>query len=166
MNWILAGLLMSAPIVAVAMDGNMDESFFKHAAESGMAEVKAGQLAQDKASNQELKDFGAMMVKDHSAANNKLESIAAAQNIKLPKSPSTMQAASYKELQMHSGDSFDKAYVKSQIKGHEDAVALFQKEVSNGKNPQAKEFAAATLPTIQEHLSKIKQIAQAKGISS
>jgi putative membrane protein len=165
MNWILAGLLMSAPILAMATDGNLDESFFKNAAEAGMAEVKAGQLAQDKGSSAAVKDFGAMMVKDHSAANTKLESIAAAQNIKLPMSASTMQKAAYKELQMHSGESFDKAYIKSQIKGHEDAVALFQKEISTGKNQQAKDFAAATLPTIQEHLSKIKQIAQSSGVS-
>ena len=63
-------LMMAAPVLAFA--ANMDESFFKNAAEGGMAEVNAGQLAQTKGASQSVKDFGAMMVKDHTAANQKL----------------------------------------------------------------------------------------------
>jgi putative membrane protein len=57
-------LMLSLPIVAFAAS-NPDASFYKHAAEGGIAEVDAGRLAQDKGNSQQVKDFGAMMVKDH-----------------------------------------------------------------------------------------------------
>ena len=165
MKHVVALLMLAVPMLAFSMD-EKDESFFKHAAEGGMAEVNAGKLAQDKGNSQAVKDFGAMMVKDHSAANAKLQSLAASQDIKLPSSPSLTQMASGKELKMKSGDSFDKAYIKGQIKAHEETVALFQKEIASGKDAPAQQFASATLPTIQMHLSKINQIAAAAGVSN
>jgi putative membrane protein len=66
---------------------------------------------------------------------------------------------------MKSGESFDKSYIKGQIKAHEDTIALFQKEIASGKDAPAQQFASATLPTIQMHLMKINQIAAAAGIS-
>jgi putative membrane protein len=157
-------LMMAAPVLAFAASGDLDKSFFKDAAEGGMAEVNAGKLAQIKGASQSVKDFGAMMVKDHSAANEKLASIAAAQGIKLPHIAGIMQQAEGKELKMKSGDSFDKSYIKGQIKAHQDTVELFQKEIDSGKNAQAQQFASATLPTVQAHLTRINQIAAAAGI--
>jgi putative membrane protein len=83
----------------------------------------------------------------------------------LPGGPSLMEKAMGKELKMKSGDSFDKAYIKSQIKAHKDTIALFQKEISSGQDSQAQQFASATLPTIQSHLDKINQIAGAAGVT-
>lgn len=157
--------MMMVPVLALAMGDGKDESFFKNAAEGGIAEVEAGKMAQEKGASQAVKDFGAMMAKDHGAANEKLQTLAASQGIKLPSSPSLMQQASVKELKMKSGDSFDKSYIKDQIKAHKDTVALFQKEIASGQNPQAQQFASATLPTIQAHLNKINQIAGAAGVS-
>jgi predicted outer membrane protein len=78
------------PLSVFAAD-NPDMSFYKKAAEGGLAEVELGKLAQEKSPTQSVKDFGAMMVKDHSAANQKLETVASGKNIKLPTSPSVGQ---------------------------------------------------------------------------
>ena len=153
-------------LLAFGIDANVDSSFFKNAAEGGMAEVDAGKLAQQKGSSPAVKEFGAMMVKDHSAANALLQSIAAGQSVKLPTSASVMQMASQKELQMSSGASFDKSYIKDQIKAHEDTMNLFKKEIASGKDQQARDFASSTLPTVQAHLVRIKQIAATAGIAA
>jgi putative membrane protein len=149
---------------SVASAGSPDSSFFKSAAEGGMSEVELGQLAQQKASNPAVKDFGAMMVKDHTAANDKLKALAASKQVSLPSSPSVMQKASKTKLNMLSGDSFDKSYVKGMIDDHKDDIKEFQKEVSDGKDPEAQAFAVATLPMLQRHLQKIQAIATAAGI--
>jgi putative membrane protein len=126
MKKLLVLLLLSVPAVSLAAD-NPDESFFKDAAEAGMAEVAAGKMAQTQGSSQAVKDFGAMMVKDHSAANAKLKKIAATKGVKLPDGPSLMQKAMNKKTGMKSGDSFDKDYIEGQIKAHKDTVDLLQK---------------------------------------
>ncbi len=105
-----------------------------------------------------------MMVKDHSAANDKLKSIAASKNISLPTSPSVGQMATKAKLEVLSGETFDKSYIKGMIKDHEEDIALFKKEAVSGKDPDAKAFATATLPTLQTHLKKIKSIAASEGV--
>lgn len=165
MKGILALFMLTAPLAAFAMDSNPDASFYKHAAEGGIAEVDAGQMAQDKGNSQEVKDFGARMVKDHSAANDKLKSIAASKNITLPTSPSVGQMAMKAKLDVLSGDTFDKAYIKGQIKAHQQTIALFKKEIASGQDADAKAFAAATLPTIRSHLRAIDKIAAKDGVT-
>lgn len=151
-------------VASVAIADSPDSSFLKSAAEGGMSEVELGQLAQQKASNPAVKNFGAMMIKDHTAANEKLKALAASKDVSLPSSPSMMQKATKTRLNMLSGDSFDKAYVKDMIDDHKDDIKEFQKEVSEGKDPQARAFASATLPTLQMHLEKVESIAASAGI--
>src|SRR5688500_11588743 len=56
--------------------GDTDRQFILEAASGGMMEVEAGRLAEQNAANQRVKAFGAMMVRDHSAANEQLRAIA------------------------------------------------------------------------------------------
>ena len=131
--WISLALTLAA---SVALADSPDSSFIKNAAEGGMSEVELGQLAQQKATNPAVKDFGAMMVTDHTAANEKLKTVAASKQVTLPDSPSLMQKASKKKLDMMSGDSFDKSYVKGMIEDHKADIKEFQKEATDGKDPE------------------------------
>jgi putative membrane protein len=70
-----------------------DQKFAKDAAMGGMAEVKLGQLAVEKADSSKVKDFGKRMVDDHSKANEKLKSIAAEKSISLPSDVSAKDKA-------------------------------------------------------------------------
>lgn len=158
--------LVALPLMALAADKSPDESFYKDAAEGGMAEVELGQLAQDKGQSAAVKEYGKMMVHDHTAANDKLKSVAAGKGVDLPTSPGVGQMATKAKLQMLSGDSFDKSFIKTMVQDHEDTIELFQKEVSGGQDPDAKAFAKATLPTLHMHLKKIEAIAKTEGVST
>jgi putative membrane protein len=163
MKGILTLLVLMAPLVAIGADSNPDATFYKKAAEGGIAEVAAGNLAQQKGNSQAVKDFGAMMVKDHSAANDKLQALAASKAIDLPTSASIGEMATKAKLDVLSGDTFDKSYIKWQIKDHRGAIALFNKEIASGQDPDAKAFAGATLPTLRMHLKKINALAADAG---
>jgi putative membrane protein len=165
MKRVLALVMMVSPMIAFAAS-NPDGSFYKNAAEGGLSEVDAGTLAQDKGNSQKVKDFGAMMVKDHSAANDKLKTLAASKGIDLPKSASIGQMASKAKLEVLSGDTFDKSYIRGQIKAHRETIALFKKEIATGQDADAKAFATATLPTVRMHLKDITAIASAAGVST
>jgi putative membrane protein len=166
MKLLLASLLIVAPMMAFSMDATPDASFYKNAAEGGMSEVEVGKLAQGKAASQQVKDFGAMMVKDHGAANEKLQALAASKNVTLPSSPSMGQKAKSTELNMLSGETFDKSYIESQLKAHRQAIALFKKEIATGSDADAQAFATAALPTLRAHLKAIKLIAAAAGVTA
>jgi len=66
---------------STAMTGSMDTNqsdaqFAVEAANGGMAEVEMGKIAQQNAANPRVKSFGAMMIADHTKANNDLKSLA------------------------------------------------------------------------------------------
>src|SRR3954453_6181141 len=63
-----------------------DRKFMDTAAQGGMAEVELGQLAQQNAQSQQVKDFGQRMVTDHSKANDQLKQLAAQKGVSLPTS--------------------------------------------------------------------------------
>ena len=107
-----------------------------------------------------------MMVKDHSAANDKLQALAASKSITLPTSASVGQMAVKAKLDLLSGDAFDQVYIKSQLKAHRQTIALFKKEIATGQDSDAQAFASATLPTLRAHLKAIKGIAAGAGIST
>jgi putative membrane protein len=170
MKRLFALLVFASPIVTMAplaaLADSPDASFYKHAAEGGIAEVEAGKLAQDKSNNQQVKDFGAMMVKDHSAANDKLKALADSKGISLPTTSSVKQMATKAKLEVLSGDTFDKSYIPGQIKAHQNTAALFRKEIATGQDPDAKAFAKDTLPTVRAHLKAINAIAAATGVAA
>jgi putative membrane protein len=160
----LSALLI--PYLALAANGSPDSSFYKSLAQGGMAEVDLGKLASTKAADPSVKDFGAMMVKDHSAANQELKSLAASKSVPLPHGPGVAAHAKKAELEALSGSAFDKSYVANQIKAHQSTVTLLQKEISSGKDSDAKAFAQKVLPIVQSHLSAAEKIADSLGIKS
>jgi putative membrane protein len=140
-----------------------DSRFAKEAAQGGMAEVKLGQLAQGKGSNDAVKSFGKRMVDDHSKAGDKLKETAAKENVTLPTDISAKDQATYDRLSKLNGAAFDRAYAKDMVKDHQTDVAAFQKEANGGKSESLKSFASETLPTLQDHLKEAKKMMKTVG---
>jgi putative membrane protein len=69
------------------------------------------------------------------------------------------------KLEVLSGGTFDKSYIKGMIRDHEEDIAMLKKEVASGKDPDAKALAVATLPMHRVHLKKIKSIANTAEVS-
>ena len=123
-----------------------DKTFMKKAAKGGMMEVAMGQVAEQKAQNEDVKSFGKRMVTDHSKANDELKSIASKKGVQLPSKEHTSKWTS------------DKAYIDMMVKDHEKDLAEFKEEASSGSDPDVKKFADDTAKVIQEHLDLVKDI--------
>jgi putative membrane protein len=143
-----------------------DAAFMKSAAADGMAEVELGRLASEKATRQEVKDFGKMMVDDHTKANDELKGLASRKGVTLPTDLKPQHKAEKDRLSKLSGAAFDDAYVKAMVADHQKAVDAFSKESAGGKDPETKAWAGQTLPKLQEHLSHVKQLAGRKDAAS
>src|SRR5690606_24918424 len=63
-------------------------AFLMKAADGGLAEVQAGKLGEEKATHNQVKKFAALMVKDHTAANDEIKALATKLNISIPQAPS------------------------------------------------------------------------------
>lgn len=135
-----------------------DAKFAVAAANGGMAEVILGKLASGKASNPSVKAFGDMMVKDHSAANNELASLAKRKGISLPQGISDDEKKTEEKLGSKNGADFDKAYVEDMIEDHKNDIKEFELAVKTCQDSDLKSFAVKTLPTLKMHLASIEKV--------
>jgi putative membrane protein len=136
-----------------------DRGFVQKAAEGGLAEVELGKLASEKASSDEVKKFGQRMVADHSKANDQLKQVASRVGVTLPDKLNPKDQATKDRLSKLSGEPFDAAYMRDMVKDHTKDLAEFRHESQSAKNDDVKNFAAQTLPTLQDHLQRAKSIA-------
>ena len=69
---LMMAVLLSAGSAYAANPATADRDFYTKAAAGGMAEVETGALAQVKGNSPWVREFGEMMVRDHTKANDKL----------------------------------------------------------------------------------------------
>lgn len=155
---IAAVSLISPPIRAADSVSTGDKTFVMKAAQGGMTEVQLGQLAADKGTSQDVKDFGSKMVTDHGKANDELKSIASSKGITLPDKLDAKHQAMVDKMNGLSRTAFDKAYVDAMVAAHKKDDALFTKEASSGQDADIKAFAAKTDEMVKMHLSMIQGI--------
>ncbi len=136
-----------------------DKKFVREAAQGGLAEVELGKLATEKASNDEVKKFGQHMVDDHTKAGDELKEVASSKGIQIAQQLSAKDKLTKERLSKLSGEQFDKAYMADMVKDHTQDVADFERESRSGVNPDVKDFAAKTLPTLKDHLRQAREIA-------
>ncbi len=134
-----------------------DAAFVVNTANAGMTEIQAGQLAQQQGHAKDVKDYGTMMVNDHTAAADKLKAIAASKNITLPATLSPDASKAVSDLQAKQGKDFDKAYIDQMISDHKKVISSFENEAKNGSDADIRGFADSTLHTLRHHLDEAEK---------
>ena len=134
-------------------------TFLTHAAQDGEAEIELGKLAQEKAADMKVKDFGARMQTDHGNANAELRAIIAKKGVTVPGGPGP-HAGMKAKLEKLQGAAFDQAYMRGMVEDHTKAVREFE-TAAKSSDADVKAFAEKTLPTLREHLQQARD-AQAK----
>src|SRR5258707_14447193 len=116
-----SGTMGSGSAPSAAALSKADRNFANTAAQAGLAEVTEAQIALQKSSNQDVKNFAQRMVDDHSKANDQLKSVAAQEGLNVPSSPSSADQRKAQALQKLSGAAFDKRYISDQDTAHKEA---------------------------------------------
>lgn len=134
-----------------------DSDFAKAAAEGGLAEIRFGTLAEDKAANKSVKDLAERIVTDHTDADKKLQTAESKDGLTIPTNLDAKDLATYKRLSDLSGAAFDRAYARDMVRDHQADIAMFKREANDGKDASIKSFAAQTLPTLEDHLKLARE---------
>jgi putative membrane protein len=140
-----------------------DAHFVMQASAGGMAEVMMGHLAMQRGQTQAERNFGQMLVTDHTAANQQLMGIAQTVMLKPAPGPNAMQQSMYQSLQSAPAAQFDMMFNRGMIRAHERTIALFKMEAHDGQNPQLRQFAATSLPVLYKHLRTAEALSPMQG---
>lgn len=145
-----------------AMAANLsedDQRFLREAGESGMLEMQASELAVQKSQHPEVKNFAEKMIKDHTAVDKELKSLAENKGFTLPIELEGGKKNLMEELRQLDGEAFDEEYVEEvAVDAHEDAVELFEDAAEDADDADIKAFAAKHLPALQNHLQLGRQL--------
>ena len=160
---VISSLALTLTSVALAVSP-MDKTFAVKAAQGGIAEVKTSELAIQKTHNKQVLAVAKRMVKEHTAANDELKTVAQDKHMMLPAETDPKHKAAYAKLSRLSGAAFDKAYMAGQEKDHAATVKLFEKEIATGQDKDLSGFASKNLPTIEDHTQMIFQVGSSLGV--
>jgi len=142
-----------------------DAHFVKEASQGGLMEVRMGQTAKDHASNADVKNYGEMLVKDHTKANEKLSQIASEKGVNLAKEVEPKHTDMIKDMEKKSGADFDRAFIEDAVKDHRKDIAKFEKASRDLNDSELRAFATETLPTLRNHLAEAERIAKSLGVN-
>ena len=142
-----------------------DKMFLRKAAEGGIAEVKLGELAVQKASSDEVKAFAQKMVEDHTRMNNDMAQLADSMGVMLPKTMDKDDQAEYDKLKGLSGNDFDTEYLTFMVKDHHKDLHEFRVEAANTRADASLHDAVVKAESvIHDHTVMVDKLAREKGI--
>jgi putative membrane protein len=145
--------------VAASTLSMTDAEFVKEASTAGESEIAAARLALKQTRTPAVQRFAQRMIREHSAAGHKLDTVAALKTTAIASAAASNDNGNLASLQGLHDAAFDKAYLRMQVDAHEQAVKLFQAEAQAGQDLDVKQFAARTLPMVQHHLQSARQLA-------
>jgi len=135
-----------------------DKRFAKDEALNAMVAVELGKLAAQKASRDDIKQLGQKIVDDRAKASDQLKDVASKENIPIAEALDSKRQSRVDKISKLSGEDFDKAYVKEELKDHEAEVRDFSAEAQSGADSNLKAFASNMLPTLQQELDQVKNL--------
>jgi putative membrane protein len=141
-----------------------DKAFVHEALQGGMAEVQLGQLAAQKGSSPDVKQFGQKMADDHTKLGDQMKQVADQVGVKPPKDISKKDKELLSKLQGLSGTQFDNAYITAMVKDHKKDLDAFKSEAQQGQTPAVQQAAQQGGQIIAQHLQMIQQIAQSHNL--
>jgi putative membrane protein len=164
---LIVAVALLVPAAAVWAQGVNDAQIASIVVTANQVDIDAGKLAESKATNAEVKEFGRRMVVDHTGVNKSATDLAAKLKLTPQDNPTSqsLKAGGEKNvshLKGLSGAAFDQAYVDHEVTYHQQVLdALDTTLIPNAKNEELKSLLVKTRPAFVAHLEHAKHLQSA-----
>jgi putative membrane protein len=145
------------PDPAATPDTRTPQGFVDTMAASDLFEIEAGRIAQELGESEAVKDFGAMMVRDHTASSDKLRAAVADAGLAVAPELTALQQGRLEQLR-GAGENFDAMYAQQQVNAHEAALSLLRTQAESGTLVPLKAFAAEAATAVEGHLARAREL--------
>ena len=167
--WVMAATAAAFIPASGAHDAKRDakpsaQAFLQRAAERQQAEIALGELASERARDQQVRQFGTRMIEDHRKANAEIQQLAFKEGVMLPTELTDKHKHTKEQFARLSGREFDRAYIEYMLRDHHKDVKEFERNVRAIKDPRIQHWAEGTLPLLKQHLRQAQHIAGAIGM--
>jgi putative membrane protein len=159
---LLGSLVLAAP--ALAAPSEQDTTWMVAAHQSNLAEIAAGQAAQQRATTDTVRRLGQMFIDMHTQLDAELTAAAGQLGVQLPGSPTQQQQQELAAVTANQGQAFDTAWIAQQLTAHRRSAAAGEQELARGSDPTVLQLARAAAPVIQQHLNELRAAADQYGV--
>lgn len=164
--WLLAGALLVAAVAGVsdaraAVAGppaTADVLGSLH--EANQKEIQAGEIAQKNGKSKAVRDYGKMLVKDHTAADEKVAELAQRERVDLV--ASTPAPGPNDMGTMASGPDFDRKFAQEMLDDHRKALGVLTGARDTTADPQLRKLLTDLIPTLEKHEAAAERIIDAE----
>jgi putative membrane protein len=143
-----------------------DQSFLRKTMEDNVAQEQMGQLAAQKSSSDDVKQFGEKMAQIHEQLTNQIMPVAKKLGVDQPKEPSKKDRQEIDKMQALSGPDFDAAFIRAMLKDQQNDLKGFKDEAQAGQDPNVQQLAKMDEPVLSQHLQLLQQIAQTHNVTA
>jgi putative membrane protein len=154
----------SADSPVMRMQNMQDGEFVQKVLADNDAQVQLSQLAQQKATSDDVKQFSEKMVQIHTELNQQMQPLAKKLDVSKPKKLDKKEKKELAQLQSLSGPAFDKAYIQDMAAAQQQGLKLFTKEAKTGEQTGVALTAQKDEPILEQHFAVLKKIAAAHNV--
>jgi putative membrane protein len=146
----LGGFTLSSGAATAAVSPSA-QKFLTDAMQGDASEIKLGQLAQENAGNNGVRDFGKTLVTDHQKAQSQVKQAASSMGVTAADQPTSEAQQEYDKLKTMKGAEFDREFTRYMVQDHQKDIEKFRKE-AQANDGAASSLAKEQLPVLQKHL--------------
>jgi len=149
-----------------AKEFKKDSKFVREAMADATLEIRLAQVAQNKSTQNNVRQLAQWLQGEHTAMQNRWLSLASRNDMKLKPGFGPRHNAKVKRLEKLSSAEFDRAYLTMQIQNNQDYMEYFQKEGQATRSAQVRNQAAKDLMMIRQHLKEAKTLGAQMGVDT
>lgn len=147
----LVSLASALALIGGAALAAAPSAFLDDAIKGDNSEIMLGHLAEQKGATDGVRNFGQVLVQDHSTAKEQAASVAKGLGVAVPTEPMAVAVAERQKLDHLSGAAFDHEFVRYMVDDHRKDIAKFQKQAAAHDGPTS-QLAQQQLPVLKKHL--------------
>ncbi len=153
-----SGEVLPAASIAAAPDPTLDDATIVAIFDAAnTVDIETGQLAAERASSKEVRDFGAMLARDHKMVRQQGRDLAEQLGV-TPTPPANdasarAHAAAMSTLRSMQGAAFDRAFLAHEVKFHQDVIDAIQTTLLPSiQNAKVKALVVKVAPAFEAHM--------------
>ena len=156
------GIRESTAAGAVDVGSWSSANVIAHISTGDSLEVELARMAQQRATNDEVRSIAQTLEQDHSANRDRATQLAEQEGVTMMPPPGDTSATHFRNvtqrLEQLQDQEFDRAFVQQQIEHHDEEVRKLTTMQSTVQDPEVREFVESTLNAVQQHLQRLQQI--------
>jgi putative membrane protein len=135
-----------------------DRAFLLAAADRGIFQINAGQLALTNEASPVYAGFAQKMIDAYSVSNQELQTYGAARNVALPNTISDDRQQTLDSLASRRTTGFDTTYAAAMVKSHVETITYFEQQANAISDDQLKSWISGKLPVLRLYLEEAKAL--------